>query len=386
MPFYKKIKKISLRIAVLLTALLLYLQALTLPTLAEEGSTPSLSAGSAILIEAESGKVIFEKNADEVRPMASTTKIMTALVALESGDVQRTVQVSAEAIGIEGSSVYLYKDEKLTLEDLLYAMMLESANDAAAAIAIEVGGSIDEFADMMNKKADELGLENTHFENPHGLDCDSHYTTARELAKIAHEAMKNESFRSIVSTFKKTIPLNESEGVRLLINHNKMLKGYDGAVGIKTGFTKKSGRCLVSAAERDGVKFICVTLNAPDDWRDHTALLNYGFSLYESRILCRKDDFKYIQPVIGGLEEYVMLEIPDDVTVTVPRGCGDIEQEIELPRFSYAQIKKGNRIGHLVYTADGNEIARVPIIASYSVDRVKYKKTLWERITSLFLR
>jgi D-alanyl-D-alanine carboxypeptidase/D-alanyl-D-alanine carboxypeptidase (penicillin-binding protein 5/6) len=386
MPFYKKNKKISLRIAVFTAALLLCLQLISLPVFAEGGSAPSISARSAILIEAESGIVVFEKNADEVRPMASTTKIMTALVALESGDVQRTVQVSAGAIGIEGSSVYLYKDEKLTLEDLIYAMMLESANDAAAAIAIEVGGSIEGFADMMNKKAEDLGLRNTHFENPHGLDGDTHYTTARELAKITRAAMKNEDFRAIVSTFKKTIPLNESEGVRLLINHNKMLKGYDGAIGVKTGFTKKSGRCLVSAAERDGVELICVTLNAPDDWSDHRALLNYGFSLYESRILCRKDDFKYIQPVIGGLEEYVMLEISDDVTVTVPRGCGDIEQTIELPRFSYAQIKKGDKIGHLVYTADGQEIARVPIIASYSVDRIKYKKTLWERITSLFLR
>ena len=386
MPFYKKNKKISLCIAVFTAALLLCLHLISLSVFAEGGSAPSISARSAILIEAESGIVVFEKNADEVRPMASTTKIMTALVALESGDVQRTVQVSAGAIGIEGSSVYLYKDEKLTLEDLIYAMMLESANDAAAAIAIEVGGSIEGFADMMNKKAEDLGLRNTHFENPHGLDGDTHYTTARELAKITRAAMNNEDFRAIVSTFKKTIPLNESEGVRLLINHNKMLKGYDGAIGVKTGFTKKSGRCLVSAAERDGVELICVTLNAPDDWSDHRALLNYGFSLYESRILCRKDDFKYIQPIIGGLEEYVMLEISDDVTVTVPRGCGDIEQTIELPRFSYAQIKKGDKIGHLVYTADGQEIARVPIIASYSVDRIKYKKTLWERITSLFLR
>lgn len=384
MPFVKNSKKIILRIAVLLTALLLCLNALIIPSSAS--SEPSVSARSAILIEAESGKVIFEKNADERCSMASTTKIMTALVALESGDIQRTVAVSADAIGIEGSSVYLYENEKLTLEDLIYAMMLESANDAAAAIAIEVGGSIEGFADLMNKKAQELELSNTHFENPHGLDGNSHYTTARELAVIAQKAMNNESFRAIVSTFKKTIPLNESEGVRLLVNHNKMLKGYDGAIGIKTGYTKKSGRCLVSAAERDGVEFIAVTLNAPDDWHDHTTLLDYGFSLYESRILCREDDFKYIQPVIGGTEEYVMLSIDADVSVTLPKSCGDVEQTIELPRFSYAEIKKGDTLGYLVYTTAGEEIARVPIIASYSVERIRYKKTLWEKLWSFLSR
>ncbi len=387
MPFFNKQIR-PWRIAAVFLTILLCLNSLCFTTVADDSAVniPTVSAHSAILIEAESGRVIFDKNADERRHMASTTKIMTALVAIENADVSKTVSVSADAIGIEGSSVYLYKDEKLTLEDLLYAMLLESANDAAAAIAIEVGGSIEGFADMMNKKAAELGLENTHFENPHGHDGDSHYTTARELAIIAREAMSNGDLRTIVSTHKKTIPLNESEGVRLLINHNKMLKGYEGAIGVKTGFTKKSGRCLVSAAERDGVELICVTLNAPDDWRDHTALLDYGFSLFESRTLCEKDDFRYIQPVIGGVEEYVVLSISDDVKVTVPKDCGDVKQTIELPRFTYAGVKKGDVIGYLVYTADGKELARVPIFAEYSVDRIVYKKTLWERITGLFSR
>jgi D-alanyl-D-alanine carboxypeptidase len=227
--------------------------------------SPSVSARSAIVVEAETGRVIWAKNAHVSLPMASTTKIMTALVALENADPEKTVSIPPDAVGVEGSSVYLYEDERLRLEDLLYAMLLESANDAAAAIAIEVGGSIEGFSEMMNAKAEELGLERTSFANPHGLDDPEHYTTAAELARIAVAAMKNESFCNIVSTYKKTIPLNETEGVRLLINHNKMLSRYDGAVGIKTGYTKKSGRCLVSAAERDHVKLICVTLNAPDD-------------------------------------------------------------------------------------------------------------------------
>ena len=165
-----------------------------------------------------------------------------------------------------------------------------------------------------------------------------------------------------------------------------MLKGYEGTIGVKTGYTKKSGRCLVSAAERNGVELICVTLNAPDDWRDHTALLDYGFSLFESRILCEKDDFRYIQPVIGGTEEYVLLSISNDVRVSLPKGCDDIKQTIELPRFSYADIKKGDVVGYLVYTTNGTEIARVPICAEYSVNRIVYKKSFWEMIVGLFSR
>ena len=170
---------------------------------------------------------------------------------------------------MEGSSVYLAQDEVLTLKELLYALLLESANDAAVAIAMAVDGSVDAFADRMNRYAAQLGLKDTHFVNPHGLDDDAHYTTARELALITRAALENPDFREIVSTQKTVIPLRGSEGVRLLLNHNRLLREYDGCIGVKTGFTKKTGRCLVSAAERDGVMLIAVTLGAPDDWNDH---------------------------------------------------------------------------------------------------------------------
>lgn len=340
---------------------------------------PTLSAKSAVLIEVESGEVIFGKNADDRLPMASTTKIMTALVAIENADISKTVSVSPEAVGVEGSSVYLYAEERMTLEDLLYAMMLESANDAATAIAIEVGGDLDTFADMMNEKARKMGLSDSHFENPHGLDGETHYTTAYELALITREALSNPVFREICSTYKKTIPLNETEGVRLLINHNKMLRSYDGAIGVKTGFTKKSGRCLVSAAERDGLAFIAVTLGAPDDWKDHTALLDYGFSLYEARMLCDIGSFSYVMPLSGGIDDHIILENAQRIIVILPRNTEEIECVVELPRFCLAPIRAGEEIGRLVYYLNGEKIAESAIIAKTSAES-NQSRGFWARI------
>ncbi len=334
---------------------------------------PAVSSKSAVLVEAESGEIIFAKNPDERLPMASTTKIMTALVAIENADISKTVSVSPKAVGVEGSSVYLYADEKLTLEDLLYAMMLESANDAATAIAIEVGGDIAGFAEMMNDKAKKLGLKNTSFENPHGLDGEDHYTTAYELALITRAAMSNDKFREICSTYKKTIPLNETEGVRLLINHNKLLRSYDGAVGVKTGFTKKSGRCLVSAAERDGLQFIAVTLGAPDDWKDHASMLDYGFSLYEARTLCDIGSFSYVMPLSGSDTDHVILENAQKITAILPKTANEIKCVVELPRFCLAPIREGEEIGKLVYYLDGEKIAETAIIAKTGAESVKTK-------------
>lgn len=236
-----------------------------------------LSAKSAVLYDPHSESFLYSKNADTRLPMASTTKIMTALVAIESASLEATVDISDDAIGTEGSSLYLKKGERMTMGDLLFGLMLRSANDAAAAIAYEISGSIEAFADKMNEKAESLGLTDTHFTNPHGLDDKEHYTTARELAIITGEALKNDTFLQIVSTKKQIITNSDGES-RLLINHNKLLNMYENTIGVKTGFTKKSGRCLVGAAERDGVRLITVTINAPDDWKDHIALFDYGFS------------------------------------------------------------------------------------------------------------
>ena len=237
----------------------------------------AVSARSAVLIDASSGAVLFEKNSSERLPMASTTKIMTALIILEKMQLDEVVSVPKEAILVEGSSIYLRENEEITVETLLYGLLLESGNDAAHTLAVACSGSIEAFADEMNKKATRLGLQNTSFKNPHGLTAEGHYTTAYELARITAEAMKNPVFCKIVSTQKMLAPSLDGELTRLFLNHNKLLKYYDGAVGVKTGYTEAAGRCLVSAAEKTGFRFIAVTLNDRDDWDDHCNMLNFAF-------------------------------------------------------------------------------------------------------------
>lgn len=355
-----------------------------------ETASPRLSAESAILIEAESGAVICEKNADLPLPMASTTKIMTALTALSLCSPDTPLCVHPDAIGVEGSSVYLVANERLTLEELLYALLLESANDAALAIAIGISGSVEAFSEEMNRMADELGLKSTHFTNPHGLDDAEHYTTARELAIITQKALREPLFRTLVATKKTTISHPSEGSVRLLINHNKLLRLYEGCIGVKTGYTKRSGRCLVSAAERDGVTLIAVTLRAPDDWADHTALLDYGFSRYHSVLLCEKDAFLMPLPVMGGTEDYVMVTNTEALRVTLPKSCGRITHRVELPRFEYAPIDAESREGCVLFFCDTDGdgqaeiIGRVPLSSCYAIPKKIEKRSFLQWLISLF--
>ena len=378
-------KKLHKCLTLILTLLSL-LGACIPPIQAEETSqaSPTLSAQSVILLEAENGTVVYEKNAHTRLPMASTTKIMTALVALELAAPDTVILTDSRAVGTEGSSIYLCEGEELTLEELLYALMLESANDAAVAIAIGVSGSEEAFIDAMNQKAASLGLSNTRFANPHGLDADGHYTTAYELAIIARAALQNPLLKTIVSTRKTTIPHQNTDGVRLLVNHNKMLRLYDGCIGLKTGYTQKSGRCLVSAAERDGITMIAVTLNSPDDWNDHTKLLDFGFSNYRRVDVCPAD-FRLCLAVTGGKETYVTLGVTQNVSVTLPIGAGVIEQTIECPRPIYAPIEKGDVCGQMLFFCDINndgikeEIADIPLIALHDVPKYPTHLSLWQR-------
>lgn len=336
-----------------------------------------LSAGSSILIDATSGEVLYSSNSAQKMPMASTTKIMTAVVAIESAPLDTRIKIPKEAVGIEGSSIYLCENEVLTLEELLYALLLASANDAATAIAISIGGGVDGFADMMNETAKRLGLTNTHFDNPHGLDSDSHYTTAKDLADLTAYALTLPEFKRIVSTYKHSIPFDNTPDGRLLVNHNKLLRSYQGAIGVKTGFTKKSGRCLVSAAERNGVVLIVVTLNAPDDWRDHTRLLDYGFDNYENVSL---GGTAFDVPVVSGKKETVRCSLAETKNVLLPKTHGDIEVRMELYPFLYAPVNEGERIGQAVYLLDGNELCRIDIIATESVELMKQKSSVWDKI------
>ena len=363
-----------IRISTLFLALIFAMLSLVLPAQAL-----SLSAQSAVLIDARDGRVLYEKDADTPRPMASTTKIMTAVVALESCDVNEIIEIADEAVGVEGSSIYLQKGEHMTLLELLYALLLQSANDAAVAIAVGVGGSVENFADMMNEKATSLGLTSTHFENPNGLDADGHVTTARELALLTAYALKNPIFAEIVATYKRKIS-GPNGTVRLVVNHNKLLNMYDGCVGVKTGFTKKSGRCLVSAACRESLTLVSVTLSAPDDWRDHTAMLNYGYENYCCEILCDEGGFIEALPVVGGVQDSLLCANCDYVAATLPRDHGEITVDVQLPQMIYAPVSAGDIVGHVTYKCDGKVIGETDIKAAYNIEQIKFKKNFWQKV------
>lgn len=233
-------------------------------------------------MDSDTGAVLYSNHADERSLIASTTKIMTALVVLEHCDPSQEFTVPIEATGIEGSSMYLKPNELVTIRELLYGLMLQSGNDAAVALAMACSGSVEHFVALMNQQAECLGLKNTHFENPNGLDGKQHYSTAADLAKLTSYALKNPEFEKIVST--KTIRIGE----RSLTNHNRLLWSVEGAIGVKTGYTKAAGRILVSAARRNGRTLIAVTICDGNDWRDHAALYEYGFSCYKTRNVVEK--------------------------------------------------------------------------------------------------
>lgn len=376
----------------LFCALLLTLSLLigSLPTakaapVLQTDAPPSLSAASAVLTDG-TGQLLSAKDAHRRMGPASTTKIMTALVVLESCEPSEEVVIPREAVGVEGSSVYLCEGECLTVEQLLYALLLASANDAATALALHVSGSVSDFAVRMNERAAALGLSDTHFENPHGLASDAHYTTAYDLAVITAEALAVPLFAKIVSTYKTTIPLSGEEGVRVLVNHNKLLRLYDGAVGVKTGFTRATGRTLVSAAERDGLLLIAVTLDAPNDWQDHEALLDYGFAHYESVVLCTEGQIVSVLPVTGGVEEYVPLKAAETLRITLPRHRA-VEPTVTTEatcHFLFAPVSADIPVARAVFLWNGHVLA-VPLRTASSVNRLVPKRQgFWERILRFF--
>ena len=259
--------------AAALCAAAFFLGAAGISSAAQLAPPPQVSAKSAALLDGTTGECLYVKNGEQRALIASTTKIMTGLLVCEAGDLGRTVTVPETAAGTEGSSMYLKSGETLTRRELLYGMMLHSGNDAALTLAISISGSEAAFVRQMNRRACALNLTQTHFANPHGLDSGENYSTALDLARLAQAALQNEQFRAVVST--KTITC----AGRTLTNHNKLLWRYDGCIGVKTGYTRHAGRILVSAAERGESQLIAVTLADPDDWRDHAALLDYGFAV-----------------------------------------------------------------------------------------------------------
>lgn len=324
-----------------------------------------VSAMSAVVIDAVTGEVLYEKNADEMRGMASTTKIMTAIVALEKGKTDAIVKISEKASRVEGSSMYLKAGEEISLGNLIYGLMLVSGNDAATAIAEHIAGSEEKFAEMMNKKAREIGVNSTHFTNPHGLSDEEHYTTAKDLAKITAYGLKNPVFAEIVKTKSITIE-REKLGKTTLVNHNKLLKTYDGCIGVKTGFTKATGRCLVSAAERNGVKIVCVTLNAGDDWNDHRNLCDSIFESYRATLYQRGGTVAKIVKVKDGMLKSVGGIYKEDIRLT-ERGDGEWDIYMEVPDTISAPINKGEVIGKATATHKSGRKMEFDIIAEKDV-------------------
>ena len=344
----------------------------------------SISAKAAVLMDAESGMVMWESNADTRMGMASTTKIMTALTVLRLTKPENTVVIPRDAVGIEGSSIYLCEGERLTVEQLLYALILSSANDAAAALAIYCSGSIEKFSVHMNAMADELGLVDTHFVNPHGLDDEQHYTTARELALITRAALENDLLCKIFSTKKATIPFDGDDGGRLLVNHNKMLSYYDGAIGVKTGFTKSTGRSLVSAASRDGMTLICVTLGAPDDWRDHTTLLDFGFENFHRAVIADVGEYKFEYSITGADKDTVTLVNTKPLVLTLPRSSTEIQYTVSATsRFAFAPVVRGDTLASVSVSAYG-QTSSSPLIAEETVSESHKSDSFWHKFLKFF--
>ncbi len=333
----------------------------------------AVSARKAICLDSTTGRVLFELQPDSRSLIASTTKIMTALVVCEQCNVLDRMRIPKEAVGIEGSSMYLKEGEVLTIQELLYGLMLSSGNDAAVALAIYCGGTVEGFVEMMNDKAHVLGLSGTHFENPNGLDSPGHYSTARDLAALACYAMEDPVFQKTVSA--KTV----MAGDRHLRNHNKLLWMVEGADGVKTGYTKAAGRTLVSSAVRDGRRLIAVTLDAPSDWQDHKQLLEEGFSNFHPKTIVTAGQILGKVEVAGADAQVEILAqrdfswslSPQEHPITVLPG----------PGFVYGPVPAGGEAGYAYITIGGKAVGKVPTVYGQTVELPRQEeKSFWEKL------
>nr|WP_255575793.1 D-alanyl-D-alanine carboxypeptidase family protein [Caproiciproducens faecalis] len=365
-------KKISLWLCLLFFSL-------SFPVSVWADGQPQVSAKSAVLMNADDGQILYAKNENDKRPMASTTKIMTALITLETAAVDnKIVTITDNMVRVEGSSMGLKPGNKLSLKSLAEGMLVVSGNDAANSAAIAISGSLDAFASLMNQRAQQLNMTDTHFVTPSGLDNADHYTTAKDLAKLAKAAMQNPDFAAIAS--KKSVSVEYVNPVQTIrfTNHNKLLTLYDGCIGVKTGFTKKSGRCLVSSAERNGIYLVAVTLDAPDDWNDHQKMLNYGFSQLSRYPV---DDSSFISqiPVVGGTSNQVSVQggLGRDLIVNAEE-LQNIKRTVELPAFFYAPVQEGQTLGIVRYTLNGETLATTEITASATVSTAVVRKNLFQ--------
>lgn len=348
---------------------------------------PEVSAQSAVVLTADTGAVLFEKDGHTPRPVASTTKIMTALLALEAAQERGDplVDITQEMVAVEGSSMGLQAGDSISLTGLAAGMLLASGNDAANAAALYLDGSLESFAARMNQRAAALGMEDTHFVTPSGLDGEDaqglgHLSTAYDMALLARAALEDQAFRQLCSSPSLAVAFAEPVKRVTYTNHNKLLTQYPGCVGVKTGFTKEAGRCLVSAAERDGALLIAVTLNAPNDWQDHTALLDYGFSQVEPYQLAG-GDVRLTVPVVGSPVEAVSLRGSNGGEVTLPLGQGaQVERVVRVPKFLYAPVEAGEQVGEICWYLEGQLLGSAPLTAAGAAPLQEKAPSLWERL------
>lgn len=335
----------------------------------ERQPAPDVSAQTAILIEANSGEALYEKNSEEKSYPASITKIMTALLAIENGTLDKKVKVSENAAGVEGSSIYLEPGEMISLRDLVYGLMLRSGNDAAIAIAEEIGGSTENFVLMMNRRAHEMGAYNTHFMNPNGLHDPEHYTTAKDMALIAMAAMKNPEFKKIAAV--KSWVTNRGEGkYNYFYNKNKVVYQYNGGTGIKIGYTKAAGRTLVASSERDSMELICVVMNAPDWFQDTYKLMDYAYGQYETaKIITAQSPVKAVR-IWGGYKDFVMIGSRDDIRCPLKKEADNtISVMYVLPQRQKAPIHRWQRAGQLNVYVNGKYLFSRPLLYLEDVDQ-----------------
>lgn len=382
------VKIISAMLAVTITAAMLNLSAGadSLQTLYYENGSAQLniSAAAAILIEADTGTVLYAKNEKEHRSIASTTKIMTTLLTLEAGELDKEFTVDPVAIKVEGTSMGLREGDIVTRRALCAGMLLPSGNDAANAAAISVSGSMSSFAEKMNARARSLGMNDSCFVTPSGLDAQGQYSCAYDLALLTACALKNKDFKEICSTAKTTVRFGNPPYDRWLTNSNKLLTSYPDCIGVKTGFTDSARRTLVSAAERDGVVLIAVTLNAPDDWQDHTEMLDYGFSEVSS---CEAEydcsDIKV--PVISGERDFVEVKLCSKAMLTLTEKQKQaVSVSVHLPKFVYAGISAGDVLGEARFELNGRIIETVPLTAKQSCNEKEQQVDFFTALVLFF--
>ncbi len=331
-----------------------------------------VSAKAAVVISADTGEIVYSKNSGEKLPMASTTKIMSALLCLESGDLYEPFTVDSDAIRVEGSSMGLQEGDTVTKYALACGMLLPSGNDGANAAAVKIAGSLEGFAELMNDRAQKLGLTKTYYVTPSGLEGEGHGSSAEDMAVLAAEALKNDLFREICSSQTMKLEYGNPPYTRWLKNTNKLLSMYDGTYGVKTGFTDEAGRCLVSACEREGKRLICVTLNAPDDWNDHMKLYDNCFKKVKTQELCIPCEM-YVN-LAGSQKDVLPVTVGEELAdfTVYNADTADFTYTVAAPPFVYAPVKAGDLAAELIISDNNRELKRIPL---YAAEDAEYKNS-----------